>query len=230
MGAELSLCNCDETRGSGAYRNRRPAAGTTTPRDHRGPSNPSTMGQDAWAEQSDARVEHADARAFNPEGPAPRASSKASYFDNPDGAGSNEPCGIGIQFRTDRTGAMVVQDLIKGGPADESNQVFEGDVLYMVDNKLVLRSPLNQVSGSLLGARGSRVTVVFLRNGQHVKVTLTRAPGFKIGGVQSSPAVLAAKGVVEMGGAVGMSPVKKGRPGEPMDSPPRTSAFANTQQ
>ena len=124
-------------------------------------------GADAWAEQSDARVEHADARAFNPEGPAPRASSKASYFDNPDGAGSNgsyvlcmqacpqrlpsdrvflhsgsissacrisisllfakhhltrcgaapEPCGIGIQFRTDRTGAMVVQDLIKGGGA-----------------------------------------------------------------------------------------------------------------
>jgi hypothetical protein len=26
-----------------------------------------------------------------------------------------EPCGIGIQFRTDRTGAMVVQDLIEGG-------------------------------------------------------------------------------------------------------------------
>jgi hypothetical protein len=40
--------------------------------------------------------------------------------------------------------------------------------------------------------------VVFLRNGQHVKVTLTRAPGFKIGGVQSSPAVLGAKDVEEV--------------------------------
>ena len=40
---------------------------------------------------------------------------------------------------------------------------------------------------------GSRVRVVFLRHGQEVGVNLTRMPGFKIGGVQSSPPVLAAK-------------------------------------
>ena len=43
-----------------------------------------------------------------------------------------EVCGIGVQFRTDRNGSMVVQSLIEGGPADLSHAVFEGDILLMV--------------------------------------------------------------------------------------------------
>ena len=43
-----------------------------------------------------------------------------------------EVCGIGVQFRTDRNGSMVVQSLIEGGPADLSHAVFEGDILFMV--------------------------------------------------------------------------------------------------
>lgn len=50
---------------------------------------------------------------------------------------------------------------------------------------------------------GSRVRVVFLRHGQEVGVNLTRMPGFKIGGVQSSPPVLAAKVDLMAGRAAG---------------------------
>jgi hypothetical protein len=85
-------------------------------------------------------------------------------------------CGIGVNFRADRTGALVVSSLIEGGPAFKSGEVLVGDLLYEVDSKIVMRSPLSHVSASLLGPKGSGVNVVFLRNDQQVHVKLVRAP------------------------------------------------------
>eukprot|EP00802_Teleaulax_amphioxeia_P028684 Tamp_30461.p2 GENE.Tamp_30461~~Tamp_30461.p2 ORF type:complete len:129 (+),score=10.23 Tamp_30461:125-511(+) len=96
-------------------------------------------------------------------------------------------CGIGVNFRADRTGALLVSSLIEGGPAHSSGGVQEGDVLYEVDNKIVLRSPLSLVSASLLGPNGSGVNVVFIRNDEKVKVKLVRGPVPNLMSVHKAP-------------------------------------------
>ena len=96
-------------------------------------------------------------------------------------------CGIGINFRADRTGALLVSSLIEGGPSHQSGEVRQGDVLYEVDKKVVLRSPLSHVSASLLGPKGSSVNVVFLRDERQVHVRLVRAPVANLMSVQKAP-------------------------------------------
>mmetsp|Transcript_14129 Transcript_14129/g.22465 ORF Transcript_14129/g.22465 Transcript_14129/m.22465 type:complete len:132 (-) Transcript_14129:373-768(-) len=95
-------------------------------------------------------------------------------------------CGIGINFRADRTGALLVSSLIDGGPADKCGDVREGDVLYEVDSKIVLRSPLSNVSASLLGPNGSGVNVVFIRKEEQIRVKLVRAPVANLMSVQKA--------------------------------------------
>eukprot|EP00288_Rhodomonas_lens_P019500 CAMPEP_0177691300 /NCGR_PEP_ID=MMETSP0484_2-20121128/1235_1 /TAXON_ID=354590 /ORGANISM="Rhodomonas lens, Strain RHODO" /LENGTH=112 /DNA_ID=CAMNT_0019201919 /DNA_START=111 /DNA_END=449 /DNA_ORIENTATION=+ len=85
-------------------------------------------------------------------------------------------CGIGVNFRADGTGALLVASLIPGGPAEKTGQVQPNDVLYEVDGKNVYRSPLSTVSSNLLGPNESTVRVVFLRNAEQVQVSIVRAP------------------------------------------------------
>mmetsp|Transcript_27304 Transcript_27304/g.54947 ORF Transcript_27304/g.54947 Transcript_27304/m.54947 type:complete len:135 (+) Transcript_27304:92-496(+) len=85
-------------------------------------------------------------------------------------------CGIGVNFRADGTGALLVASLIPGGPAEKTGVVLPNDVLYEVDGKNVYRSPLSTVSSNLLGPKDSTVRVVFLRNAEQVQVNIVRAP------------------------------------------------------
>eukprot|EP00286_Rhodomonas_abbreviata_P009472 CAMPEP_0181330428 /NCGR_PEP_ID=MMETSP1101-20121128/23895_1 /TAXON_ID=46948 /ORGANISM="Rhodomonas abbreviata, Strain Caron Lab Isolate" /LENGTH=169 /DNA_ID=CAMNT_0023439685 /DNA_START=24 /DNA_END=530 /DNA_ORIENTATION=- len=85
-------------------------------------------------------------------------------------------CGIGVNFRADGTGALLVASLIPGGPAEKTGLVQPNDVLYEVDGKNVYRSPLSTVSSNLLGPNDSTVRVVFLRNAEQVQVSIVRAP------------------------------------------------------
>ena len=69
-------------------------------------------------------------------------------------------CGIGINFRADRTGALLVSSLIEGGPSHKSGEVRQGDVLYEVDKKVVLRSPLSHVNSGALFIRHERLNCI----------------------------------------------------------------------
>jgi hypothetical protein len=55
-------------------------------------------------------------------------------------------CGIGVVFRMDNHGALVVDSLVPGGPAWESSTqggLQVGDVLQTVDGKNVYRCPFH---------------------------------------------------------------------------------------
>jgi len=85
-------------------------------------------------------------------------------------------CGVGINFRADKTGALFVSSLIPDGPSDQTKQVEVGDVLFEVDGRPVHRASLGHVSSHLLGPPDSKVVVCFLRKGEMVNVTIARKP------------------------------------------------------
>ncbi|EKX37797.1 hypothetical protein GUITHDRAFT_144763 [Guillardia theta CCMP2712] len=85
-------------------------------------------------------------------------------------------CGVGINFRADKTGALYVSSLVENGPADKTGKVRPGDVLYEVDGTVVYRSGLSQISKHLLGGDGTIVMVGFLREGKKVSVEIVRKP------------------------------------------------------
>mmetsp|Transcript_27323 Transcript_27323/g.55839 ORF Transcript_27323/g.55839 Transcript_27323/m.55839 type:complete len:133 (+) Transcript_27323:209-607(+) len=85
-------------------------------------------------------------------------------------------CGVGINFRADKTGALCVSSLIPGGPASRTGSVMVGDILYDVDEKLVYRTALSNVSQHLLGPADTTVNVGFLRGGYRISVDIKRAP------------------------------------------------------
>mmetsp|Transcript_20763 Transcript_20763/g.49269 ORF Transcript_20763/g.49269 Transcript_20763/m.49269 type:complete len:138 (+) Transcript_20763:159-572(+) len=91
-------------------------------------------------------------------------------------SGASQLCGVGINFRADKTGALCVSSLIPGGPASRSGSVMVGDVLYDVDGKIVYRTELSNVSQNLLGPADSVVKVGFLRGGYQINVDIRRAP------------------------------------------------------
>mmetsp|Transcript_19108 Transcript_19108/g.62993 ORF Transcript_19108/g.62993 Transcript_19108/m.62993 type:complete len:181 (-) Transcript_19108:976-1518(-) len=69
-------------------------------------------------------------------------------------------CGIGVVFRMDTHGALVVDSLVPGGPAWESSSsggLQVGDVLQTVDGKNVYRWPVAQLAPLLLGPESSTV-------------------------------------------------------------------------
>mmetsp|Transcript_3871 Transcript_3871/g.9583 ORF Transcript_3871/g.9583 Transcript_3871/m.9583 type:complete len:137 (+) Transcript_3871:118-528(+) len=85
-------------------------------------------------------------------------------------------CGIGINFRADSTGALLVSSLIPGGPAATTGGIQAGDVLYQVDNTVVYRCPLSHVSSCLLGEEDTAVNVIFLRDDKKITKHIIRAP------------------------------------------------------
>lgn len=69
-------------------------------------------------------------------------------------------CGIGVVFRMDNHGALVVDSLVPGGPAWESSTqggLQVADVLQTVDGKNVYRWPVAQLAPLLLGPEGTTV-------------------------------------------------------------------------
>ncbi len=60
------------------------------------------------------------------------------------------------------------------GPAFNSGEIQEGDILCEVDGHSVLRCRLSQVAAHLLGPEESNVKVVFLRGEERIVVSLVR--------------------------------------------------------
>eukprot|EP00961_Rhodomonas_salina_P219021 2960597-Rhodomonas_salina.1 len=75
--------------------------------------------------------------------------------------------GVGILFQADESGALVVTNVIKGGPAFKTGRICEGDILYEVDG-------VNVCVQSLLPPRSTPaprfclIVSVAGINGQHV--------------------------------------------------------------
>eukprot|EP00293_Proteomonas_sulcata_P014459 CAMPEP_0184308264 /NCGR_PEP_ID=MMETSP1049-20130417/16766_1 /TAXON_ID=77928 /ORGANISM="Proteomonas sulcata, Strain CCMP704" /LENGTH=121 /DNA_ID=CAMNT_0026620911 /DNA_START=295 /DNA_END=660 /DNA_ORIENTATION=+ len=45
-------------------------------------------------------------------------------------------CGIGINFRIDKSGVLYVSSIVAGGPASKTGIVRVGDALYEIDDRL----------------------------------------------------------------------------------------------
>mmetsp|Transcript_17509 Transcript_17509/g.44251 ORF Transcript_17509/g.44251 Transcript_17509/m.44251 type:complete len:154 (+) Transcript_17509:224-685(+) len=96
-------------------------------------------------------------------------------------------CGVGINFRADKTGALVVNSVVPDGPAHIHGGVNPGDTLLKVDGELVIRKPLSVVSSLLLGPPSTTVLVAFQRGDDEVEVELTRNVVKNLMTVQAAP-------------------------------------------
>jgi C-terminal processing protease CtpA/Prc len=106
-------------------------------------------------------------------------------------------CGVGIFFRSDASGALVVSSLVpdgrisascikhiehfftenyRAGPASKTKMIIEGDILQDVDGKSVVRRPLSEVSSLMLGPKGTQSDFGFVRKGQRFVVQIARQP------------------------------------------------------
>ena len=73
-------------------------------------------------------------------------------------------------------GHLKVMGLVPGGPADKSHAIQKGDLLVEIDGKSVAGKGILEVRPSLLGARGSSITIGLVRNlgSRPVRITLIR--------------------------------------------------------
>jgi len=101
-----------------------------------------------------------------PSGPGSRAAGDAPSGYNPPPQGAfrarlNPPCGVGIVFQPDSSGALHVKSLAVGGPAISclSGNVEVGDVLHEIDGHVVYRKPVTQLAPLILGQEGTKVTL-----------------------------------------------------------------------
>uniref|UniRef100_A0A6U4LMG1 PDZ domain-containing protein n=1 Tax=Hemiselmis andersenii TaxID=464988 RepID=A0A6U4LMG1_HEMAN len=101
-------------------------------------------------------------------------------------------CGVGINFRADKTGALVVNSVVQDGPAENHGGVFPGDTLLKVNGELVIRKPLSVVSSLLLGPPNTNVLVTFQRGEEEVEVELTRNVVKNLMTVQAAPPISSA--------------------------------------
>ena len=85
-------------------------------------------------------------------------------------------CGVGIIFRRHLSGALLVHQLVRGGAA-ASTCILEGDELLEVDDVVVHKRPLSEVSLLILGKRGTIVWLELYRraDGQRLRVGVVRA-------------------------------------------------------
>eukprot|EP00286_Rhodomonas_abbreviata_P014719 CAMPEP_0181335822 /NCGR_PEP_ID=MMETSP1101-20121128/27053_1 /TAXON_ID=46948 /ORGANISM="Rhodomonas abbreviata, Strain Caron Lab Isolate" /LENGTH=339 /DNA_ID=CAMNT_0023446001 /DNA_START=497 /DNA_END=1516 /DNA_ORIENTATION=+ len=77
-------------------------------------------------------------------------------------------------FKADMSGALFVSSVVPDGPAHKCGTVKEGDVLFEVDGVNVYRCPASQCASSLMGPRGSKVRICFLRRGTPFEVSMIR--------------------------------------------------------
>ena len=86
-----------------------------------------------------------------------------------------EYCGIGIQITASYvTGICTISRVFEGGPAREAG-VLKGDILYKVEDMFVTATNLQDAVDIMRGIPDTEVNVVFLRNGEEIALTLTRA-------------------------------------------------------
>jgi len=70
--------------------------------------------------------------------------------------------GIGVVLKEGIEG-IVIQDILKGGPAQISGQIKKGDIIVEVDGKSVTQYPFQQVLEIMKGKEGSRTTLGIIR-------------------------------------------------------------------
>jgi carboxyl-terminal processing protease len=70
--------------------------------------------------------------------------------------------GIGVVLKEGIEG-IVIQDILKGGPAQNSGQIKKGDIIVEVDGKSVTQYPFQQVLEIMKGKEGSHTTLGIIR-------------------------------------------------------------------
>ena len=87
-----------------------------------------------------------------------------------------EYAGIGVQISTSYvTGLCTISRVFKGGPAEAAG-VQKGDILYRVGEDLYVNSDTVDEAVSIMrGTPGTDVEVTFLRKGEEMTFTITRA-------------------------------------------------------
>lgn len=87
----------------------------------------------------------------------------------------DDHCGVGMMM-AEEGGHLKVMGLVPGGPADKSHAIQKGDLLVEIDGKSVAGKGILEVRPSLLGARGSSITIGLVRNlgSRPVRITLIR--------------------------------------------------------
>ncbi len=79
-------------------------------------------------------------------------------------AGNAELAGVGIFFLQEKAGKFYVASLVKGGSAERSGVIREGDVIVKVNGEDLTNKPLSALRGWILGPQGSYVTLAFQRS------------------------------------------------------------------
>jgi hypothetical protein len=87
----------------------------------------------------------------------------------------DDHCGVGMMM-AEEGGHLKVMGLVPGGPADKSHAIQKGDLLVEIDGKSVVGRSILDVRPSLLGARGSSITIGLARTpaSRPVRITLIR--------------------------------------------------------
>jgi hypothetical protein len=87
----------------------------------------------------------------------------------------DDHCGVGMMM-AEEGGHLKVMGLVPGGPADKSHAIQKGDLLVEIDGKSVAGKGILEVRPSLLGVRGSSITIGLVRNlgSRPVRITLIR--------------------------------------------------------
>ena len=86
-----------------------------------------------------------------------------------------EYAGVGIQISSSYlTGICTISRVFKGGPAEAAG-VHRGDILYKVGDLYVDAYSVNDAVDIMRGTPGTDVDVTFLRDGEEITFTMTRA-------------------------------------------------------
>ena len=87
----------------------------------------------------------------------------------------NAYVGIGVTITEDeQAGGMRIESVTPGGPADQAG-VRVGDILLQVEGQDTLTLGMTGTRDLVRGEEGTAVTLLFLRDGEQLELTITRA-------------------------------------------------------
>mmetsp|Transcript_26631 Transcript_26631/g.60776 ORF Transcript_26631/g.60776 Transcript_26631/m.60776 type:complete len:549 (-) Transcript_26631:474-2120(-) len=77
--------------------------------------------------------------------------------------GKKDLAGVGVIFRKNHEGFLIVKDLVGGSAADQSGLIEPGDILTQVDDVKVAKASIAEISSLVLGEPGQQVKLKFVR-------------------------------------------------------------------
>ncbi|EKX40318.1 hypothetical protein GUITHDRAFT_113557 [Guillardia theta CCMP2712] len=77
--------------------------------------------------------------------------------------GKKDLAGVGVIFRKNHEGFLIVKDLVGGSAADQSGLIEPGDMLTQVDDIKVAKASIAEISSLVLGEPGQQVKLKFVR-------------------------------------------------------------------